>query len=91
MQTDAVQDPCLRSSDPQCHEKNRDKYHPYLGYAPGAGRAAPVGATSAAPAGGVVGEVASDDADPDLLGLLRGDFMATSCRVIDSPASTARP
>jgi len=55
VQTHAVQDPCLRSSDPQCYEKNRDKYHPYLGYAPGAGRAAPVGATSAAPAGGAVG------------------------------------
>ncbi len=55
MHTEAVQDPCLRSSDPQCHEKNRDNYHPYLGYAPGAGRAAPVGATSAAPAGGAVG------------------------------------
>ena len=37
---DAVRDPCLRSSDPKCYEKNRDAYVPYLGYSPAAARAA---------------------------------------------------
>jgi hypothetical protein len=54
IQTEAVQDPCLRSSDPQCHERNKDKYHPYLGYAPSATRSA-VGASSSAAGGGAVG------------------------------------
>jgi hypothetical protein len=57
LQTEAVQDPCLTSADPHCYQRNRDKYHPYLGYAPSArsGGPAPVGA-SASPAGtGAVG------------------------------------
>lgn len=33
--TEAVQDPCLTSSDPKCYQRNKDRYHPYLGYAPG--------------------------------------------------------
>jgi hypothetical protein len=37
---DAVRDPCLRSSDPKCYEKNREAYVPYLGYSPAAARAA---------------------------------------------------
>jgi hypothetical protein len=37
---EAVRDPCLRSADPKCHEKNRNAYVPYLGYAPSAARAA---------------------------------------------------
>ena len=57
--TEAVQDPCLRSSDPQCHQRHKDKYHPYLGYAPSAravsGAAAPVGATGSTAGGGAVG------------------------------------
>lgn len=54
--TQAVQDPCLTSSDPQCHKKQSANYHPYLGYAPGAGsQATPAtGATSAAGADGSV-------------------------------------
>jgi hypothetical protein len=32
--TDAVQDPCLLSADPSCHEKHALDYHPYLGYIP---------------------------------------------------------
>jgi hypothetical protein len=57
VQTEAVRDPCLRSADPKCHERNKDRYHPYLGYAPGTIRpAAPaVGATSGSGAGGTVG------------------------------------
>jgi hypothetical protein len=54
IQTEAVQDPCLRSSDPQCYERNKDKYHPYLGYAPSATRSA-VGASSSAAGGGAIG------------------------------------
>jgi len=50
---EAARDPCLRSSDPKCYERNKARYHPYLGYAP---EAAPsVGAMSAAAAGGTVG------------------------------------
>ena len=29
--TETVRDPCLRSSDPSCYEKNKDRYDPYLG------------------------------------------------------------
>lgn len=55
-QPEAVRDPCLRSSDPKCHERNKDRYHPYLGYAPGTTRpAAAVGASSVSGAGGAVG------------------------------------
>lgn len=52
---EAVRDPCLRSPDPQCHQRNRDKYHPYLGYAPGTLAPSAVGAASTAGAGGAVG------------------------------------
>ena len=53
-QPEAVQDPCLRSADPQCYQRNRDKYHPYMGYAPSATRAPVTGAVGASisPAGG---------------------------------------
>lgn len=50
----AVQDPCLTSSDPTCHQKNSGNYHPYLGYSPGAGTPPATGATRAAGAGGGV-------------------------------------
>jgi hypothetical protein len=59
---EAVQDPCLRSSDPKCHERNRNAYVPYLGYSPSAARAArasdlpvAIGASSPTAAGGAVG------------------------------------
>ena len=54
----AVQDPCLRSSDPKCYDKNKNAYVPFQGYSPGAAEAResgvipPVGATNAAGAGG---------------------------------------
>lgn len=50
--TGAVQDPCLTSADPQCHQRNKDSYHPYMGYAPGIQS---TGASSGAGAGGAVG------------------------------------
>jgi hypothetical protein len=44
--TETVQDPCLISPDPRCHEKHAADYHPYYGYAPSIMRAAgAVGAT----------------------------------------------
>ena len=58
VQTEAVRDPCLRSSDPKCHERNKDRYHPYLGYAPGTTPLPvipAVGASNPASAGGAVG------------------------------------
>lgn len=57
--TEAVRDPCLRSPDPNCYARHKDKYHPYLGYAPSA--TAPInpppgiGASSGAAGGGAVG------------------------------------
>lgn len=53
--TGAVQDPCLVSPDPRCHEHNKAHYHPYMGYVPpGGANPQPVGASSsAAPAGSV--------------------------------------
>lgn len=57
---EAVQDPCLRSSDPKCYDKNKNAYVPFRGYSPTAAEAresgvtAPVGATPAAAAGGSV-------------------------------------
>lgn len=54
--TGAVQDPCLVSPDPRCHERNKDRYHPYLGYSPAGGPVSQaVGASSSAAAGGAVG------------------------------------
>jgi hypothetical protein len=56
--TEAVRDPCLISSDPRCYERNKDRYHPYFGYAPSVMQSASTsaaGATNAAPAGGAVG------------------------------------
>lgn len=57
----AVQDPCLRSSDPLCHQKHSAYYKPYVGYTPEPRVAeapnvvAPArGATSSAAAGGSV-------------------------------------
>ena len=46
---DAVRDPCLRSSDPKCYERNKAAYVPGRGYAPAA-----VGATASAGAGGTL-------------------------------------
>jgi hypothetical protein len=58
----AARDPCLRSSDPRCYEKNRDSYIPYLGYVPGVPRPArsadalaPIGATSGEGVSGAIG------------------------------------
>jgi hypothetical protein len=58
---EAVRDPCLRSADPKCYEKNRDAYVPYRGYSPSAVRAGreaqppiAVGASSTAAAGGTI-------------------------------------
>lgn len=42
----AVQDPCLRSSDRYCHQKHSAHYRPYVGYSPT--REAPAAETSAA-------------------------------------------
>src|SRR5688572_15007621 len=36
LRPEAVRDPCLRSSDPKCHERHRTAYVPYLGYSPSA-------------------------------------------------------
>ena len=57
--TGAVQDPCLVSPDPRCHERHKAHYHPYMGYVPpGGANPQPVGASnSAAPAGSVGGKV----------------------------------
>jgi hypothetical protein len=58
---EAVRDPCLRSSDPKCHQRNRHAYVPGLGYSPSALKAAReaegmgLGATSATAAGTLVG------------------------------------
>ncbi len=57
VQAEAVRDPCLRSSDPKCHERNKDRYHPYLGYssAPIQPATPAIGTSSPAGAGGSVG------------------------------------
>ena len=60
LQPEAVRDPCLRSSDPRCPEKNRAAYVPYLGYAPSAAKmrgseSSAIGSTSAVGATGTVG------------------------------------
>ena len=58
---EAARDPCLRSADPKCYEKNRNAYVPYLGYAPSAARALQqesalaTGAIGTAPGTGAVG------------------------------------
>ena len=52
--TGAVQDPCLMSSNPRCHERNKGNYHPFLGYSPAGSALQPVGLTSST-AGGSVG------------------------------------
>ena len=57
----AVQDPCLRSSDPLCYQKHRAYYRPYVGYTPEPVAQAPAvtpparGATAGASGGGEVG------------------------------------
>jgi hypothetical protein len=48
----APRDPCLRSADPRCYERNKDRYHPFLGYTPDG---AAVGTTSGASGGGAIG------------------------------------
>lgn len=60
MQPEAAQDPCLRSADPKCYERNRNAYVPYLGYAPSAARVRSetlygTGAAGGITAGGAVG------------------------------------
>ena len=60
LQSEAAQDPCLRSSDPKCYERNRNAYVPYLGYAPSVARPRSeplpgVGATLPTAGGGSVG------------------------------------
>jgi hypothetical protein len=50
--TEATRDPCLRSSDPKCIERNKAAYVPGRGYSPGS---VAVGATSSAAAGGAGG------------------------------------
>jgi uncharacterized protein DUF4124 len=59
VEAEAVRDPCLRSADPRCHEKNRGAYVPYLGYSPSAARARSselgIGASSSAGGAGAVG------------------------------------
>jgi hypothetical protein len=54
---EAARDPCLRSSDPKCYERNKERYHPYLGYTPGvmSGSTPAVGSTGTNGAGGAVG------------------------------------
>jgi hypothetical protein len=47
---DAVRDPCLRSPDPKCIERNKGAYIPYHGYSPSPA----VGATASAGAGGAL-------------------------------------
>jgi hypothetical protein len=55
LRTEAVQDPCLTSADPQCHQRNKHLYDPYLGYAPSTLAPPAVGATAGVGAGGAVG------------------------------------
>jgi hypothetical protein len=52
--TEAVNDPCLISSDPRCHERHRADYDPRLGYAPSILRGE-AGATATLGAGGIAG------------------------------------
>jgi hypothetical protein len=52
---EAVRDPCLRSADPKCYERNRAAYVPYRGYSPSAAATVGVGATSAAAGGTLAG------------------------------------
>lgn len=54
-QPEAVRDPCLRSSDPKCYERNRAAYVPYLGYTTSGASLVAVGSTSSAGAGGTLG------------------------------------
>jgi hypothetical protein len=62
---EAVRDPCLRSSDPKCHQRNRHAYVPGLGYSPSALKAAReaegigLGATSGTAAGTLTGGTAA--------------------------------
>jgi hypothetical protein len=56
-QPEAVQDPCLRSADPHCYQRNRDKYHPFMGYAPSAAPGAFGASTSPAGIGAIGGQV----------------------------------
>lgn len=55
LRAEAVQDPCLRSPDPQCHQRNRDKYDPYLGYAPSTLAPPAVGSTASSGGSGEFG------------------------------------
>jgi hypothetical protein len=66
--TEAVRDPCLVSSDPKCHQRNKDLYHPYFGYAPSVMQPASTfgtGATSATNGGSAIGGQVSRDAPPN--------------------------
>ena len=57
IQAEAARDPCLRSADPKCYERNKDRYHPYLGYSPTPVQPATpaIGASNPAGAGGSIG------------------------------------
>jgi hypothetical protein len=54
LQPEAVRDPCLRSADPKCYERNRAAYVPYRGYTPERAAVTGVGASSSAAAGGTL-------------------------------------
>jgi hypothetical protein len=49
---EAVRDPCLRSGDPKCYDRNRAAYVPYRGYSPSASS---IGATGASAGGALAG------------------------------------
>lgn len=53
MTPEAVRDPCLRSPDPRCYERNRANYIPGRGYTP-PGAIAAIGSTAAGSAGGTL-------------------------------------
>lgn len=75
--SEAVRDPCLRSADPRCYERNRDRYHPYLGYAPGATQSATgapiVEAATGATSGRAAENTVSGPSPPAAAALRRGE------------------
>jgi hypothetical protein len=80
VETEAVRDPCLRSSDPKCHERHKDRYHPYFGYAPSVmqpGGTAAVGATAGSSAGGTVSGRVTTAPPATGAALRRGDSVPT--------------
>ena len=61
---EAVRDPCLRSSDPKCYERNRDAYVPGHGYSPSAARASKETATGGTSGAAAIGAVAGGSPPP---------------------------